>query len=221
MTRLNGVSWSTPVSPDGKWLIYALHDDPDSTEIVHLMRAPLFGGPPQEIAKGRYRDMACALTGTGCVVAETTPDGKQIVLSAFDPISGKGRELTRLSDDHTDELGWDLSPDGTQVVVCRDFDSHFQILTLGSTQGVREIQTKNGTHLKNLEWAADGKGLFGSVPTQRGADLVHLDLQGNLRRLWELRGYNVFLAARPSRDGRHLAIQGSAGTSNMWMIENF
>jgi Tol biopolymer transport system component len=92
VTKLNDVSWSTPVSPDGQWLIYVSRAVGDST--FDLMRVPLFGGPPQEIAKGRYRDVACALTGIGCVVAETTQDGKQIVFSVLDPLKGKGPELT-------------------------------------------------------------------------------------------------------------------------------
>jgi eukaryotic-like serine/threonine-protein kinase len=221
VTKLNGVSWSTPVSPDGQWLIYVSRDASDSTAIVHLMRVPLSGGPPQEIAKGRFREVACALTGNACMAAETTPDGKQVVFSALDPIKGIGREFTRFTDDRTDELGWDLSPDGTQVMLFRDFDSHFQIVTLGSTGGAREVQTEKGVRLRNLQWAADGKGLFASAPTQHGAKLVYVDLHGNLNQLWELKGSNPFLAGRPSRDGRHLAIQGSAGTSNMWMIENF
>ena len=154
-------------------------------------------------------------------MAETTPDGKQIVLSVLDPMKGKDRELARFANDHIGELGWDVSPDGTRVVVFRDFDSHFQLLKLGSTEGPREIQTKNGTRLRNLQWAADGKGLFASIPTPHGGKLAYVDLHGNLRLLWELRGHNVFLAARPSRDGGHLAIQGSAGTSNMWILESF
>jgi Tol biopolymer transport system component len=154
-------------------------------------------------------------------VAETTPDSKQIVFSALDPTKGIGLEFTRFNDDHTNELGWDISPDGTQLLLFRNFDSHFQILTLSSGAAAREVQTENGTHLRNLLWAADGKGIFASAATQHGAKLVYVDLHGNLRYLWELNGYNPFLAARPSRDGRHLAIQGSGGTSNIWMIENF
>jgi len=221
VTKLRDVSWSTPVSPDGKWLIYTSNDASKSAEIVDVMRLPLSGGPPQEIAKGRYRGVACALTASDCVVAETTPDSKQIVFSALEPAKGIGREFARFANEYPNELGWDLSPDGTQVVMFRDFDSHFQILTLSSTERAREIQTKNGTHLRNLQWAADGKGLFASILTPHGAELEYVDLQGNLYPLWELRGHNVFLAARPSRDGRHLAIQGSARTSNMWMLESF
>jgi Tol biopolymer transport system component len=139
----------------------------------------------------------------------------------FDPMSGKGHELSRFTDQHADELGWDLSPDGAQVSLFRDFASGFQILTLDSAGSVRVVQTENGSQLRNLSWAADGRGFFASAPTQHGAEFVHVDLQGKSRHLWGLTGYNIFLAGRPSPDGRHLAIQGSAATSNIWMIDNF
>ena len=221
VTRLPDVSRSTPISPDGKWLIYSSRDMSGPSENIRVMRVPLSGGPPQEIVVGRYRDIACALGGGACVVAETTPDGKQIVFSALDPMNGKGRELAQFGGEFTDEFGWDLSPDGTQLVLFRNLDSHFRILKLASGQPVREVRTDNDTHLRNLHWAADGKGVFASAPTQHGARLVYVDLHGKLHQLWEVKGFNPFLAGRPSPDGRHLAIQGTTGTANMWMIENF
>ena len=222
VTKLKGVSWSTPVSPDGKWLIYAYNDATGSIPPVHIMRVPLSGGPSQEIAKLEGGEVRCPVAGNAsCVVAETTPDGKHIVFSLFDPMRGKSHELTRFTDEHADELGWDLSPDGAQVVLFRDFAAGFQVLTLGSAGTVRVVQTENGAQLRNLSWAADGRGFFASAPTQHGAELIHVDLQGKSRHLWGLTGYNIFLAGRPSPDGHHLAIQGSAATSNMWMIENF
>jgi Tol biopolymer transport system component len=222
VTKLKGVSWSTPVSPDRKWLIYAYNDGSGSSQPVHIMRVPLSGGPSEEIAKLESGEVRCPVAGdASCVVAETTPDGKHIVFSLFDPMSGKGHELSRFTDQHADELGWDLSPDGAQVSLFRDFASGFQILTLDSAGSVRVVQTENGSQLRNLSWAADGRGFFASAPTQHGAEFVHVDLQGKSRHLWGLTGYNIFLAGRPSPDGRHLAIQGSAATSNIWMIDNF
>jgi Tol biopolymer transport system component len=50
---------------------------------------------------------------------------------------------------------------------------------------------------------------------------MYIDLHGKTHVLWKLNGNNVFLSGKASPDGRHLAIQTSAGDSNMWMIENF
>jgi dipeptidyl aminopeptidase/acylaminoacyl peptidase len=64
------------------------------------------------------------------------------------------------------------------------------------------------------------KGLFVSAPTRRGSVLLHLDLQGRTNVLWEQPVDNVTYA-RPSPDGRHIAMIGWTLHSNVWMMENF
>jgi hypothetical protein len=151
------------------------------------------------------------------------PDRKSVVFSEFDPASGKSRELARFNDEHAEQFGWDLSPDGTKVVLHRAMDPSFHILPLGFGAGSKEVQIRveRGTRVRNVYWDFDGKGFFASAPSEHGAELVYVDLKGKVRHLWELRGSNVFLAGRASPDGRYLAIQGSAGSSNMWMLEDF
>jgi hypothetical protein len=50
--------------------------------------------------------------------------------------------------------------------------------------------------------------------------LLHVDLQGNAQVFWKNHGFNT-TTARPSPDGRHLAILGSTNDNNIWMMENF
>jgi Tol biopolymer transport system component len=224
VTRLDNVSWSAPESPDGKWLIYSMTDSSDTAAPVRIFRIPLGGGPAQEIARGRFQKVLCPQRGGAqCVVAEIAPDHKEIVFSEFDPAAGKGRELARFNDEHADQFDWDLSPYGTKMVLHRSIDSSFLILALVSGAGLKQIQVnvENGTHLQELLWDFDGRGLFASAPSEHGAELIYVDLKGAVHSLWELRGSHVFLAARSSPDGRYLAIQGSAGSSNMWMLEDF
>lgn len=224
VTRLDNVSWSTPESPDGKWLIYTVTDSSDTAAAVRIFRIPLGGGPAQEIARGRFQKVLCPQRGAAqCVVAERAPDYKEIVFSEFDPAAGKGRELARFNDEPADPFAWDLSPDGTKVLLHKNIDSSFLILALPSDAGLKpvKVNVENGTHLQNLLWDFDGRGLLASAPSEHDADLVYVNLKGEVRSLWELRGSHVFLAGRASPDGRYLAIQGSAGSSNMWMLEDF
>jgi hypothetical protein len=51
--------------------------------------------------------------------------------------------------------------------------------------------------------------------------LLHINLNGRAKVLWELAGHNVYLRAIPSPDGRHLAMLGSLVDDNVWMMENF
>jgi serine/threonine protein kinase/Tol biopolymer transport system component len=224
ISRLDNVSWSTPESPDGKWLIYTIRDFSDTAAPVRILRIPVGGGPAHEIARGRYDKVLCPELGRAqCVVAQMAPNHTALVFLDFDPAAGKGRELARFDDEHADQFAWDLSPDGTKLVLHRDFASSFQVLPLGSGADSKPVlvPVENGTHLRELFWDVDGKGLFASAPSEHGAELVYVDLKGKMRSLWEVRGSNVFLAGRPSPDGRYLAIQGSAGSSNMWMLEDF
>jgi eukaryotic-like serine/threonine-protein kinase len=71
-----------------------------------------------------------------------------------------------------------------------------------------------------LDWTADGKGLFVSSPVPGGVALLHLDLQGNARLLWEQKGGSVTWGV-PSPDGRHVAMPGNTQNSNIWTIQNF
>jgi len=80
--------------------------------------------------------------------------------------------------------------------------------------------------LQSVDWAADGKTLFISAATPEGSALLHVDLEGNARVLWERKGgaepwFALAPWAVPSPDGRHLAIYDWSLSANMWMIENF
>ncbi len=71
-----------------------------------------------------------------------------------------------------------------------------------------------------LNWAADGKGLFVSSPRGDSSVLLHVDLQGNPKIIWEQKGW-IGTRGVPSPDGRHLAILAFKLNSNVWMMENF
>jgi hypothetical protein len=50
--------------------------------------------------------------------------------------------------------------------------------------------------------------------------MLHLDLQGNARLLWEHPSV-VNIYGVPSPDGRHLAMRGWNVDSSLWLMENF
>ena len=74
--------------------------------------------------------------------------------------------------------------------------------------------------MTTVAWAADGKGLFASSFTDRGAVILNVDLQGNARFIWEHAG-GVGTYAVPSPDGRHLAMTARNVEGNLWRVENF
>ncbi|MGI9071242.1 MAG: hypothetical protein ACR2JB_07970 [Bryobacteraceae bacterium] len=135
------------------------------------------------------------------MTAERSGKGSEIIFRTLDPSIGSGRELARFKNEHANDFGSDISPDGSTVALFRQLDNRLRLLSLRNDSAISEIRVKGDTHLTTISWAASGKGWFGSNHTQEGADFLYIDLQGNTRRLWHLDGYNVLLWGRPSPDG--------------------
>ena len=132
-------------------------------------------------------------------------------------MKGKGPELFRVNSE--DGANWALSPDGAKIALFGVEHKPLRIKLLRDLNE-REISPKGWKAIDYVTWAKDSNGLYGSSPTQRGDVLLHVDLQGNVRNLWQLRG-SFQTSAIPSPDGRHLAIQTWHLSSNVWMMEDF
>jgi len=226
------------LSPDGSWVYYTTSSYDEgpmvSSKIMRdpvtdvlpmamskIMQVPITGGAPQLVLTANIEEWPrCARTPASlCAIAERTPDRKQLVFTALDPVKGRGRELARSNVEATTGYHWDLSPDGTRIALLKHRDGKVQILSLNGG-AVRSIVSKEGTTLSSVVWTADGKGLFVSSYTGRGADMLHMDFQGSTRLLWEQPG-GIEIYGVPSPDGQHLAMRGWNVEGNIWMMENF
>jgi eukaryotic-like serine/threonine-protein kinase len=226
------------LSPEGSWVLYVVIPDDEvpleTNKIMRdpvtdagraathkIMRVPITGGSPQLVLTANLEEWPrCARSpATLCAIAQRSADRKQLVFTAFDAVKGRGRELARSNTDATTDYHWDLSPDGTRIALLKHRRGRVQILSLNG-QPPQEITAKGWNTLSSMNWTADGKGLFVSSYTQRGADMLHMDLQGNVRFLWEHPG-GIEIYGLPSPDGRHLAMRGWNVESNLWMMENF
>lgn len=211
---------SAQVSPDGAWVLYTAPGNAGPSTPVPLMRVAITGGPAQLVLVARLSGYRCVKApATFCVFCERTPDRKQLILTALDPLKGRGRELARFDADPTAEYDWDLSPDASLIDIRKNREPRLSMLSLTGRES-RELVVKGWSALINLNWAADGKGLFTSGLVERGSVLLYVDLQGNAHPLWEQRG-SVATWAIPSPDGRHLALSGWTKNTNSWMLENF
>ena len=223
------------LSPDGRWVLYLAPFDPASGQ-NQIMRLPISGGPPELVMRARsVGGPACARhPANTCVIAEPSLDHRQLIFTAFDPLKGRGRELTRFDTDPVaPSYVWDLSPDGKQIAILRYSEGRIHILHLGGQQA-QDVVAKGWNGYLSANWAADGKGLFVSSLTPDGSALLHLDLKGNASVLWKQQGSAANEPASagwiggpnaswavPSPDGRHLAINDRKLSANMWMMENF
>jgi hypothetical protein len=226
------------LSADGYWLIYmdvletggvvttnkvmSNHVTPANPAAKNsLMRVPITGGSPQLIMTASIEEWPrCARSPSDlCAIAERSADLKQLIFTAFDAVNGRGRELARSNVDATTYYHWDLSPDRTRIALLKHREGKMQILSLNG-EAPQEIVVKRWKILTSMRWTADGNGLLVSSHGDRGAAMLHVDLQGNARLLWEHPG-GIDIYGVPSPDGRHLAMRGWNVESNLWMMENF
>jgi serine/threonine protein kinase len=226
------------MSPDGAWLLFLIWKKEGSASAqLELVRVPITGGPPQMVLKsspGLIHSFRCArFPATLCALAERTPDHKQLIFSAFDPIKGRDRELTRFATNPTPdaEYAWDLSPNGTLIAILKRSEATIHVLSL-SRQPSQEIVGNGVSGFQTVDWAADGTGLFVSIAREGGSGLLRLDLKGSGQLLWASKGtvepgISAFIGGPtvpwvvPSPDGRHLAICEWSLSANIWMMENF
>jgi Tol biopolymer transport system component len=220
-----GYAKDVELSPEGKWVLVHVEripGGPNSPQSV--MRVPITGGSPELIFETQvWSQINCAKAPSNlCVVTERSADGKQMVVTAFDPLKGRGSELFRHDVDPFSIPGplLDISSDGTRFAVASHRDGPVEILSL---QGklLRLIQSRDANNMYSLGWTRDGKGLFVCKDIERGVQLLHLDLQGNAKVLWSNEGGDNVCVWAESPDGRHLALYGHQQSANFWMMENF
>lgn len=211
------------VSPDGKWIMAYLAPKPGGpSDPEQLMRLPISGGSPELIfTSSPESGISCALPGRNlCVVVEASADHKQCVVTAFDLVKGRGRELARVDIDQNQHQWYcEISPDGTRLAVSASPEGPIRVMSLRGDR--MKVVPLTGLKINtDLFWAADGNGFYFDTVRKRETVLLHLDLRGHTHVLWENRGGNYALGI-PSPDGRHIAVAGNSVISNMWTIENF
>lgn len=220
------------LSADGAWILYRegwrTPANPNSQE--RLMRIPASGGVPRFVMDMRTSlNLQCARAPASlCIVLEPSQDRKQLVITAFDPLNGRGKVLRTIERDpnYRGLIGYyhsALSPDGSTFAISRlgDPEIHIRLLSL-SAGSDREITVKGWPNNEGLEWSSDGKGLYCGSGSSQGVTLLYVNLKADARVLWHHNGGDVgqFLGV-PSPDGRYIAIQVNVINSNVWMLEGF
>ena len=228
-----GVIESYVVSPDGKWVIvqvWPVSEVGPSTPVppVPIVRIPVSGGAPEQVFQVREGSLiSCAKAPSSmCTVAEQSDDKNQMIISSFDPVKGRGHELARFKIDPNIDVSHyiqgGISPDGTRLFALEGQKGPIEIRSLRGGAS-RIIQPKNVDNLLVANWAADGNGFFLTDRTKNGSEVIHMDLRGNTKLLWNssTKSYVGGCGGVSSPDGRHLAIYDLQQSANMWMMENF
>ena len=213
---------NTRVSPDGHWILYQHEVTPgDPAAPREVMRIPVTGGSSQLVFTTRPNSfLFCARAPAKlCAIAEPAGDRKQVIITSFDPLKGRGDELTRFDvESSVTDMPGELSPDGTRFAAITSPGGPIYLFSLRG-QGTQVVKVKQWSNpLQTLSWAADGKGLFAVSAVRRDAVLLYVDLEGNAHKLLDHAG----LGDTPtSPDGRHIAFMSWTVDGNIWTMENF
>ncbi len=212
------------VTADGEWILY--RETPKGAGLSspeRLVRVPIAGGAPQLVLEMRNdAHYGCTRAPAGlCVVAENSDDGKQLTLTAFDPMKGRGKVLRTVAKNAAASYGSELSPDGSTfaIAIAGQREIHIRLLSLSGSFD-REIRVKDWPNITGFSWSLDGKGLYCGSASAKGSTLLYVDLAGNARVLWQNNGSGQIWGI-PSPDGRYLAIRSDISNSNIWMLEGF
>ena len=206
-------------SPDGQRLMFVASKswDDKSERSVRIMSAAADGSSPSVLLPGLH-SFACAhISSGGCIVGERRE--KQYVFSDFDPTHGKGREIGRTT---LVNPAWDLSPDGTKIVVVGQAEPlpQMDIVTV-STGKTDTLHLKNTSwNVQVASWSADGKRLFATAYSDSGFALLAVDGDGKAQVLKQAtRGW--MFRPRGSPDGRSLAFGQRQSGASLVLLENF
>jgi Tol biopolymer transport system component len=184
-----------------------------------LIRAPISGGPAQLVSNTEpgFNSLFCArLPSTFCVYALEVQ--KQFILSSYDLVTRKRRELARVPGGNN----FDVFPDGSKMaVVIGGLPTDRIRITSSAGETKTEFAVKGWSAISHIYCSPDSKGLYlTSMSQPTAATLLYVDLQGNARVLLQQKGsFDDF--AVPSPDGRYLAIMGMTVTTDAWLLENF
>jgi serine/threonine protein kinase/Tol biopolymer transport system component len=211
----DAVNHATDVSPDGRFVLF--------WRASELVRVPAAGGPTQVILTGGvWPGISCAASGDPCLIGERSLEDATYAFWRFDPEAGRGEEALRI-DDHPPFSNWDLSPDGSRVVVGNN-DDRLRVFDLAT--GGETVLTHPGLSYGEFPaWSSDGNGVFvdGGYAT-RGRlrkGLLYLSLADGeahvLRDVWD--EWDTY--ALPSPDGKRLAFAANTYDANAWLIEDF
>jgi serine/threonine protein kinase/Tol biopolymer transport system component len=222
----------TRMSPDDRWILYFVNapSDPVRKSQV-LMRVPVSGGLPERVAEaGRAATLGCSkVIGGSCVIEERTPDQREVVFTALNPLNGRGRELARIATASLPNEGvcglddvcypWALSRDGGTIAVHGHRSNYFELIST-RTGRTNSLDVHGWPVLDWVSWSPSGDSLYVSAVSNRDAMVLHVGLNGNTRVLWREKG-DFGLSAVPSPDSRLLALMRWRVSNNVWMIDNF
>ena len=108
--------------------------------------------------------------------------------------------------------GLNLSPDARRISMLVK-NNRIRLYRLdGSVE--REIVVRGANYLASANWASDGSGFYCGNNQGAQFETLRVEHDGTSRVIWKESG----VWAKPSPDGKHLALMGFSRESNAWLL---
>lgn len=215
------------VTPDGASILYWSQQVPESADTsktpIKLMRIPLQGGAPEKILENPP-DTTTAFdcprhAGASCVISRWDHD--QLIFYALDPKAGQGKELARTHLPLPQNVGWAISPDGSQLAIAsRDqLKEQIRLVDFQKNAG-RTLQLPKTWQIWDIGYNAEGSALLITLLTLDGG-MARVDLNGKSTMLIP-GGKNVFFYHPiETLDGCLITYGQQGWNNNVWLLQNF
>ena len=190
------------LSPDGKQILYVKLPNPeDPAQPASVMRIPLQGGSPRVVLlMPSMSNFQCARSPSKLCLFHTL-EGSTAHFFSFNPEVGTTQEFTAIH--VTEEPGWNLSPDGSQLALILSPRERKVTFMSVDNKSTHEVEL-NPWSPRSLDWAADSKNVFVASRTANGAPVIlGVEPNGNHRVLLEGDNATQYLWVVPSPDGRY------------------
>ncbi len=207
------------LSPDGAWLLYwsyaASGKDPPQSK--RLVRAPVSGGSSQLVLEAGWRaQFRCpSIPAADCVLSEEEKEKKQIIFTAIHPLQGRKGELARVDAGEGPHPPWDLSADGTRIVIALWGNIRVIDLTGKILRSIPVLRTL----FDSIAWSADGTAFFAIRHFGRAPALLQISMEGETRILMQEKN-SALSRVVASPDGRYLAFSVGTMEANAWVLES-
>jgi Tol biopolymer transport system component len=200
-------------SPDGKWAAAIM---PGQGQRVTLL--PTGAGQPREVAISGLEQISSA---------RFFPDGKRLIVTGAE----QGHAVRSYVVDVTGGKPTPVTPDGAASIVLSVDGQRLAARDAGGTISVfpldgKAAQTIPGTaDMSPLQWSADGRSLFATVPDEVPARVIRIEVatgrQDLLRRLspGDSSGVYRLLPIELSPDGKCYAYSYGQTLSDLYVVE--
>ena len=163
------------------------------------------------------------------MIEERTPDQKEVVFTALNPLSGRGREIARIATallPNESACGlddvcypWSLSPDGKAIAVHGHSSKHFELIYT-KTRRRSSFNVHGWSLLDWIPWDPGKNGLFAAAIRGQEAFVLRVGLNGETQVVSrEPKDLGIYPAVSP--DSRLLALMRWRASPNVWIIDNF